>query len=252
MNKRWIALFFVCSLYFSAGFVYAQNKPFQNYLHLSGGISVPSGRFGGNVYTGIIPVEKPTGVAATGTIAALSYGLHLHKKFGVSFIAAFSSNRQKAKPIKTYLNNQYGNNVKTTAEVSNWQMVKIMTGMFYIVQPGRASKINFCPKLNIGVCSTSIPEIDWAVYSENGTLQGASNILGVKLPLAIAVQPSVDVMFYINRQIFLIANVAYFYATSSKKQSHYVVLPGTSGLTEVVRKQELSSFNTQFGFGIKV
>lgn len=232
-------------------------------VEVSAGPSFPVGNFASKDTLGMRLGDSNTsgGWAKTGLVVNLSASYNITRVFGWELEVGGQFNKRDGAPLKKVLRKIYAtrDNLRISVKGSSWKIGKILTGGFFAVPLSSSDKFYFQGKVLAGVCKTSIPEYQYAVYDKDnpmGNPDGESVLTAgrhskTSLPLTFCYQLGAGLKYLLTQKMFLTASINYFDAQPVRKYSVYAdpMNPGGERI-EIEKKYKLRSINPMVGIGL--
>jgi hypothetical protein len=192
---------------------------------LTGGLSIPSGRFAdkGNIMpTGLSDVD---GGAKTGWNGNLQLGAALTPHTWATITIGLSGFKRDNETFEQYLEMIYGNSAE--ANVGSWKVLKVLAGPSFRLPVGK--RFTFRPAISAGIAKTSIPAVSYTTYGQGGNPLLVAKQTKTKMPAAFAYQGGLGWGYRLGKQVTLLADLNFFGAQAKFEYKTPAIGTGSPG-----------------------
>ncbi|NLR61074.1 hypothetical protein HGH93_23425 [Chitinophaga polysaccharea] len=219
-------------------------------VQLNAGTSIPIGRFANKSFSTSQHDTSGNAVAGFSINALVKY--QLKQSFGISLMIGGSVNKQDVGYLRNEIKKRGSDQLIVNVRADSWKVFKVMPGVYYSIPFSSGSKFELTPMVSVGICKGNAPEFAYSYYYPPLSSGTTIFIKGKEdLPITFCYGVSMDLMYKLNKKVYLLCEASYFGASPTLKYSYYPNLPELSNLTSAKKHYSLASLNLQLGAGIR-
>lgn len=229
---------------------FSQKDARKGFASFNLGLSIPIGNFGSKDFS-----DNNAGYAATGIVSQITFGYKFHPNIGILGISQGQANAVNIGEFAQDLANYYGasnpsGNTSVAVESSVYSLSGMMAGLFGSFRI--AKKLNFEPRLLIGLSTATRPKITQETY--DGGKKLTTFIDEQASTLTFSYMLGAGAKFDISDKLCLLSNIdfnaanAYWENVQSISIGH---ISDTIKINEFDQQQKFRTINISMGVGFR-